>query len=1440
VVSPREVIEKGTIVIRGGLITQVGKDVEVPVEAEEVDGRGLTVYAGFIDAASTVLLDRDVKPRAVEARTADFARDVLAGMKPDNRRGLSPEFEVSTALKLSKETLDAQRQQGLTTVHVVRVTPIIGGRSCVLALSGAPLREALVPASEFTTLALDVPGTTSRPAGASTSPSTTTTNSYPTTLMGSMAHLRQAFLDAGRHAEQARLYVAGAAVPRPVVDETLEALERLARGERPPLFHAILAGQDDVDRALAFAAEHRLQPTVIIGSGFSKGLNEPGKVGERAIVALNFGARPKLEPNQPAKELTPEVEPPLRVQQYNIEEWHARVDLVRTLRAAGVRTAFSSIGVPEKETLLSQVRTLVAEGLPSRQALASLTVDAAELLGVGQRLGTLERGKLAHLVVMTGPFDDRRSKVRYVIVDGQKFAYNPDERPLSPGADLSGESIAGEWRLNIESEPGSTTSATLRLTDTKGQLGGTFESDQGDGRVTSGKADGRQIEFEVAIGAGARSIQLRFRGERGTAEGTKQGEVTQTVTGTLSSAFGGPTKWTGQRVPEPENPVSLSVAEEPSSGSKGKSPADAEFPTELESDRRRPRTTGGNVLVKDGTVITGTGETLEQASVLVRDGTIAAVGRDLEPDAGMTVIEAAGRFVMPGMIDTHSHIMIDRGVNESSQSIVAECRIKDSVETDDYREYRAVAGGLTTARLLHGSANTIGGQDAVVKLKYGASRAEHILDDAPQGVKFALGENVKARTDRFPNTRMGVEATLKRAFFEALDYRRQWQEHRRREVAGENDDVLPPRKDLRLEALADIAQQEKFIHCHSYRADEILMLLRTADELGIRVWSLQHVLEGYKIAPEIAAHGASCSTFSDWWAYKVEAYDATPYNAALLHEAGVNIVIKSDNEELMRHMNLEAAKSVRYGTMPADDVLKMVTLHAARELGLDDRIGSIEVGKDGDLALFNGHPLSAFARCEVTIIDGEVVFRREDAPTAMTPAQQDRSKVAPEFVLPRPQQREHRVDLTPGTSGVYALVGGTVHPVDRQPIRRGTVILRDGRIDALGRDLPIDPEARRIDLTGLHVYPGLIDAGTKLGISEIGKVQETQDAQETGRLQPDLRAGIAVNVDSELLPVARAGGITSALVTPSGGTIAGQASLLQTAGWTSAEMVRQLEAGLVINWPSDEKQVDELEAFLDEARRYDRARAQEEALKLPASDGDASDGPSDASDDRSADETLSTATGLLQAPSVMIIDPRYEALRPYLRRKKPVLIEAHSRERIAKAILFAEAQQLRVIIAGGTDAWKLADELKRRAVPVIVGPTMREPIESWDPFDATYANPGRLHEAGVLFCIRSDHAANSRNVAFEAAIAVAYGLPETAALEAITLSSARVLGIEDEVGSITPGKIANLVITDGSPLQHTTQIKGTFVAGEPYAPESRQTRFYEKYRQRLESAAASP
>jgi imidazolonepropionase-like amidohydrolase len=396
-----------------------------------------------------------------------------------------------------------------------------------------------------------------------------------------------------------------------------------------------------------------------------------------------------------------------------------------------------------------------------------------------------------------------------------------------------------------------------------------------------------------------------------------------------------------------------------------------------------PSGPSGTLAIRNATVLTVTKGTLEGATVIVRDGRIAAVGRDVAVPAAATVIEAAGRFVSPGIIDAHSHIAVEGSVNEGSMSVSSMVGIEDVIDPEDVDIYRGLAGGVTAVNVLHGSANAIGGKNQVIKLRWGKDARGLVFDGAMPGIKFATGENPKrsnagaiaGANQRYPATRMGVVDVIRAAFVEAKAYKRDWDDHRARTARGEKS--LAPRRDLELEPLVEVLEGKRLVHAHCYRSDEILQLLRVAEEMGFRIATLQHVLEGYRVADEIARHGAGASTFSDWWAYKIEAYEAIPHNAALMTQRGVLVSINSDDAEEHRHLNQEAAKTMRYGGLTPDQALALVTINPARQLRVDARVGSIEVGKDADLVIWDKHPLSVYAVAQTTIVDGEIYFDRQ-------------------------------------------------------------------------------------------------------------------------------------------------------------------------------------------------------------------------------------------------------------------------------------------------------------------------------------------------------------------------------------------------------------------------------------------------------------------------------
>ncbi|MCH7945565.1 MAG: amidohydrolase family protein [Armatimonadetes bacterium] len=573
------------------------------------------------------------------------------------------------------------------------------------------------------------------------------------------------------------------------------------------------------------------------------------------------------------------------------------------------------------------------------------------------------------------------------------------------------------------------------------------------------------------------------------------------------------------------------------------------FPFELPSHRVPSVQTGGNCLIKNAQILTVTNGDIARGDILVRDGKIAEIGRNLRAPAGFVVIDASGKTVMPGIIDTHSHRGMD-GTNDGSSSIVAEVRIGDVINSTSLSIWQALASGHTTGLLLHGSANPIGGESVVVKYKYNRPTKEMRVPDAPRMIKFALGENVtrKSRTNttRFPSSRMGVEATYRRAFEEARQYKE-------RRAAGDE------RIDIRLQTLVDVLDRKVWVHCHSYRADEMLMLVRLSQEYGFKIGAMQHALEAYKIAPEMAAAGVGAGMFSDHWGYKIEAFDAIPFNAAICYYAGVNVSINTDGLRGTTALNIDAAKTMRFGGVPANEALKMLTINPAMQLGIDHRTGSIEVGKDADLAIWDGHPLSVYSKAWMTLIEGEVFFQRRDA-----------------FGIDAVSKIKSRLDdftyavapAVPAKARAYAVRGATLHTVSNGVIEDGTLVVVDGKITAVGRGVSIPRGAVVIDGRGQHVYPGFIDGGTTIGLAEISGIAQTNDSRELGRHQPDLDAATALFVESAYMGTDRYVGVTHSFSRPAFGVVSGQGVLIQHDGYTSEQIALERKAALVVNFPS--------------------------------------------------------------------------------------------------------------------------------------------------------------------------------------------------------------------------------------------------------------------------------
>jgi imidazolonepropionase-like amidohydrolase len=392
--------------------------------------------------------------------------------------------------------------------------------------------------------------------------------------------------------------------------------------------------------------------------------------------------------------------------------------------------------------------------------------------------------------------------------------------------------------------------------------------------------------------------------------------------------------------------------------------------------------TGGathhDVVIKNATVMTVTHGNITNGSIYIKDGKIAAIGENVNAPASAIVIDAAGKYLTPGIIDSHSHIALDDDVNEATSPITPHMMMKDAFDYQDKAIYRALAGGVTTSLLLHGSANMIGGQAVVIKHKYGASRDEMLFPNAPRSIKFASGENPKrvyGSRDQLPSTRMGNFAVQREALVQAQDYMREWDSYNEKVKRGDKD-ATPPKHDLKLEALADVLRGKIMVQIHIYRSDEMLTEIAMAKEFGYKIRAFHHALEAYKVADQLAANNIAIATFADWWGYKQEAWDAIPWNATMSMRKGVRVAIKSDSEDYTRRLNQEAAKTMRYGGATEEEALKMITLNAAWIVGVDDRVGSIDVGKDADLVIWDGYPLSSYGVPEKVLIDGDVYFDR--------------------------------------------------------------------------------------------------------------------------------------------------------------------------------------------------------------------------------------------------------------------------------------------------------------------------------------------------------------------------------------------------------------------------------------------------------------------------------
>ncbi|RAV27750.1 amidohydrolase family protein [Sinomicrobium soli] len=737
------------------------------------------------------------------------------------------------------------------------------------------------------------------------SKSVASAQNYPTSLMGAMALIRQLYRDA-------EWYAGGHADNRDL------SLEALVRNRTLPQIFETGSYQNDL-RAAKIAKEFGLEYILKGGVDEYQRIDEIKATGARFILPLNFPDAYDVTDPMLAQ----------RVALADMRLWNQAPGNPAALAAHGIPFALTLNGLKNTSGFKTNLKRAIDYGLDKTTALKALTTVPAQLLGQAGHIGQLDKGSYANFLITSGDIFDEKTTLYENWVLGQKHIIT----------DMGTRDIRGQYRLSVAGEEYTLT------------LKGSIEEPSAEL-----KSDTTALKSKITYKNGWINLFFTPEDKEGFTRLTGKVKDEKQLEGKAITAGGTESRWTAARQ-KPHTP-----------GDKDKKDSfipqrlPITYPNKAYGFTRLPETQ--SVLFKNATVWTSedTG-ILEQTDVLVKNGRIARIGKDL-PASGATVIDATGKHLTAGIIDEHSHIAA-ASVNESGHNSSAEVSMEDVIDADDINIYRNLSGGVTTIQVLHGSANPIGGRSAIIKLKWGLPADRLIYENAPEFIKFALGENVKqsnwgsAQTVRFPQSRMGVEQVYADYF------------QRAREYAEAKESGKPFRFDYEMETLAEILDGKRFITCHSYVQSEINMLMKVAERFGFTVNTFTHILEGYKLADKMKAHGVlGASTFSDWWGYKFEVNDAIPYNAAIMESQGLNVAINSDDAEMSRRLNQEAAKTVKYGGVPEEEAWKMITINPAKMLHLDHRTGSIKEGKDADLVLWSDHPLSVYAVAEKTYIEG--------------------------------------------------------------------------------------------------------------------------------------------------------------------------------------------------------------------------------------------------------------------------------------------------------------------------------------------------------------------------------------------------------------------------------------------------------------------------------------
>jgi imidazolonepropionase-like amidohydrolase len=900
-------IKNGTMVIREGRIIAAGTSVPLPPDAITIDCSGKFIYPSFIDVYS------DYGITAPQRQPGGFNFNAPAQLNSNVKgaygwnQAIKADINAAALFNGDDSKAKPYREIGFGTVLTHQKDGIARGTGAVVTLANK--KENLVIIKE-------------KAAAFYSMAKGSSTQSYPGSVMGSIALLRQTYMDAQWYKN------------KPAAEGLNLSLQ--AWNDIQALPQIFEAGDKWSNlRADRIGDEFGVQYIIKGGGNEYQRINEMAATKASFILPLNFPQAMDIEDPNDAR----------FVSLADMKHWEMAPTNPGAFEKAGINFCLTPADLKDTKQFMANLRKAMENGLSETKALEALTKNPATLLNMYNETGSLDAGKLANFIITNGPVFAEKTMVLHNWIQGEKYAIKEEEWNNKGGMYALQLGNAINYKLEVKSN----SSATAFMNNDT--LAAKFSN------------DGKQVKFSFAAAKNSKNT-IRF-------SGISNGTVWN---GVAEDSAGKKYTWTATYTGAiPEKPKADSTKKDMARGdSTKKKPAPAMgkllYPNTSYGWEKLP--VQETILIKNATVWTSETEgKLTNTDVLVKNGKIVQVGKNIAEN-GARMIDGTGKHLTPGVIDEHSHIAA-ASINEGGQSVTSEVRIADNLDPDDVDIYRQLSGGVTTSHILHGSANTIGGQTQVIKLRWGADDNQLKFAGSDPFIKFALGENVKRTTsqnnNRYPDTRMGVEQVLVDAFTRAKDY----------EASLKGPDAARVRRDLELDALVEIMNKKRFITCHSYVQSEIIGMMRVAERFGFTLNTFTHILEGYKVADKMKAHGAHASTFSDWWAYKVEVQDAIAYNASIMQRLGLNVAINSDDAEMARRLNQEAAKSIKYGGMTEEEALKMVTINPAKMLHIDAKVGSIKTGKDADLVLWSDHPLSIYAKAEKTIVDGIVYFDRD-------------------------------------------------------------------------------------------------------------------------------------------------------------------------------------------------------------------------------------------------------------------------------------------------------------------------------------------------------------------------------------------------------------------------------------------------------------------------------